>query len=403
MMARSARVASSIGALTLAIFLATMAFVALRPPELPERVEPLDALGLLLGGGPFLVFAALGVLIAASRPQNPIGWMFTASGFLVLFAGFAAEYALYALYTNPGSLPAGAVMAWASTWLWLIGAGLVVLIVLLLPNGRLASRRWRALVWLVVADTAVLALSAAVMLWSFRGLQLLGDLEKVTLSPVAEQIIVIGFPLLLVTLLPATASMLLRFRRARENERQQLKWVAYGIGVLVATTVFSEWIEGMVGIGPSSAASVLVEAIGILAVPLATGVAVLKYRLYDIDLIINRTLVYGALTAVLVLVYLGGVVGVGGLVREMTGQEKNNLVVAASTLAVAGLFRPARIRIQAFIDRRFYRSRYDAQQTIANFSAKMREQIDLDSLTSEMAAVVRETVQPTHVSLWLRS
>jgi hypothetical protein len=139
------------------------------------------------------------------------------------------------------------------------------------------------------------------------------------------------------------------------------------------------------------------------AVPIAAALAILKYRLYDIDLIINRTLVYGALTAVLALVYLGGVVGVGGLVRGMTGQEKNNLVVAASTLAVAGLFRPARSRIQAFIDRRFYRSKYDAQQTIADFSAKMREQIDLDSLTSEMGAVVRDTVQPTHVSLWLRS
>jgi hypothetical protein len=139
------------------------------------------------------------------------------------------------------------------------------------------------------------------------------------------------------------------------------------------------------------------------AVPIAAALAILKYRLYDIDILINQTLVYGVLTAVLALVYLGGVVGVGGLIRGVTGQEKNNLVVAASTLAVASLLRPARSRIQAFIDRRFYRSKYDAQQTIADFSAKMREQIDLDSLISEMSSVIRDTVQPTHVSLWLRS
>jgi hypothetical protein len=390
------------GGLVLALFLATMAFVALRPPQIPRGIESLDALGLLLDSGPFLVFAALGVLIAASRPQNRIGWMFAAIGFLLLFVGFAAEYALYGLYTNPGALPAGAFMAWASIWPWLIGAGLIVLLVLLLPDGRLASRRWRPLAWFVVADTAIMALSAAVLLWSFQGLQLLGDLESKTLSPVAEQIIVIGFPLLLVMLLPATASMVLRFHRARGDERQQLKWVAYGAGVLVMSQVFTVGSD-VTGVRLSSTSSQLIDTIGLVAVPVVVSIAILRHRLYDIDLIIHRTLVYGGLTALLALVYLGGVVGVGGLVRGLTGQERNNLVVAASTLAVAGLFRPARSRIQRFIDRRFYRSKYDAQQTLADFSAKMRDEIDLDSLTSEMTAVVRDTVQPTHVSLWLRS
>ncbi len=181
-----------------------------------------------------------------------------------------------------------------------------------------------------------------------------------------------------------------------------MKWVAYGCGVLVASTVFTEG-SYLTGISLSYPTSQIVDTAGVLAVPVATGVAVLKYRLYDIDLIINRTLVYASLTAVLALTYAGGVVGVGGLVRGVTGQERNTLVVAGSTLAVAGLFRPARARIQGFIDRRFYRSKYDAQQTLADFSARMRDEIDLDSLTSEMAAVVRDTVQPTHVSLWLRS
>jgi hypothetical protein len=156
-------------------------------------------------------------------------------------------------------------------------------------------------------------------------------------------------------------------------------------------------------LGQDNELAALLNGLSALLIPLSVAIAVLRYRLYDIDVVINRTLVYGGLTAVLALVYLSGVVGVGGLVRGMTGQERNNLVVAASTLAVAGLFRPARTRIQAFIDQRFYRSKYNAQRTLADFSAKMREQIDLDGLTSEVVAVVRETVQPTHVSLWLRS
>jgi hypothetical protein len=202
--------------------------------------------------------------------------------------------------------------------------------------------------------------------------------------------------------LPATASMVLRFHRARGDERQQLKWVAYGAGVLVMSQVFTVGSD-VTGVRLSSTSSQLIDTIGLVAVPVVVSIAILRHRLYDIDLIIHRTLVYGGLTALLALVYLGGVVGVGGLVRGLTGQERNNLVVAASTLAVAGLFRPARSRIQRFIDRRFYRSKYDAQQTLADFSAKMRDEIDLDSLTSEMTAVVRDTVQPTHVSLWLRS
>jgi hypothetical protein len=142
--------------------------------------------------------------------------------------------------------------------------------------------------------------------------------------------------------------------------------------------------------------------VGVGSLPVSAGIAILKYRLYDIDLIINRTLVYGALTALLALVYLGGVVGVGGLLRSATRQESNNLVVAGSTLAVAALFRPARARIQGFIDRRFYRRKYDAVRTVEDFSARLRDEVDLEALTSELLVVVRRTMQPTHASLWLR-
>jgi hypothetical protein len=202
----------------------------------------------------------------------------------------------------------------------------------------------------------------------------------------------------------SAASLVARFRRADSGERRQLEWLAYaGMLVIVAASV-SLPLEGALGDdAPLVKLAQVALIIAIIGIPISVAMAILKYRLYDIDLIINRTLVYGALTVVLALIYLVGVVGVGGLVREMTGQEKNNLVVAASTLAVAAAFRPARSRVQAFIDQRFYRNKYDAQQTIADFSSKMRDQIDLDSLTTELAGVVRKTVQPTHVSLWLRS
>jgi hypothetical protein len=397
----AARLAGSFGALALVMFSATVAFVISRPSQLPAGIEPQDPLD-LLGSVAFLVFVGLGVLIAARRSENPIGWMFIAAGSMVLFAGFAWEYALYALYTNPGPLPAGAVMAWAGSWSWVIGAGLIVLAILVFPNGSLATRRWRPLAWFIVADIVVMSLGGGISVWPNRGLALLTDFEDATVSPVGERIFVIGFSLLLLSLLPAAASMLLRFRRARGDERQQLKWVAYGTGVLVATTLFSEWIARMVGISPSSTAFVLVDTLGIMAVPIATGVAVLKYRLYDIDVIVHRTLVYGALTAVLALVYLAGVVGVGGLVRDVTGSESSDVVVAGSTLAVAALFRPARSRIQGFIDRRFYRRKYDAARTLDGFTTTLRDEVDLDEMTSDLLKVVNETMQPTHLSLWLR-
>lgn len=392
----------SIGALTLAMFGAGVALALSRPPQLPEGmgIETLEVR--LLEDVPFLVFAGLGVLIAARRPANPIGWMFAAIGSLLLFSSFAREYALYALHTNPGALPGGAALAWASTWPWLIGVGVFPLVILFFPDGRLPSRRWRVLLWLVIADTAVMAFAAAVLLWPARGLQLVTDLGEATVSPVAEGIIVIGFPLLLVTLPLAAASLLLRFRRARGDERQQLKWVAYGVGVGVASLAFSELDAALTGISVGPLFSVLVDAVGTLAVPVATGVAILRYHLYDIDFLINRTLVYGGLSVVLGLVYISGVFGVGGALRSIAGQENNSLAVAASTLAVAALFRPARARIQGFIDRRFYRHNYDAVQTLEAFSARLRGELNLEALTADLVAVVRDTMQPAHASVWLR-
>jgi hypothetical protein len=392
MTARSAtRLAWFLGALTLALFVVYVALAVSRPARLPPGLEPFEP-GQLLGSVSYLVFAEMGVLIAARRSDNRIGWLFIAIGSLFLFQLFAAEYALYGLYTDPGSLPAGAVMAWASTWPWLIAIGTLALVILLFPNGHLATRRWRPLSWIVVADAAFSSLGVALLLWPDRGLALLGGWEEAGVSPAALRVLVIGFPLLLVTILAAAVSLLLRFRRAPGDERQQLKWVAYGAGVLAASGFYG----AVVGFRGDNSFAFVIDAVGTLALPVTTGVAVMRYRLYDIDVIINRTLVFGALTAILGLSYFAFVAGISSVAGE------SSVTVAGATLVVAALFRPLRQRIQSLIDRRFYRSKYDAEQTIADFSAKLRGEVDLDSLTSEMTAVIHATVQPTHVSLWIR-
>jgi hypothetical protein len=192
----------------------------------------------------------------------------------------------------------------------------------------------------------------------------------------------------------------MRFRRARGEERQQIKWLVY-VGATAAVFLIATWATGENRILGDIGFSFFYLTMG-LGIPAAVGVAIFKYRLYDIDRVINRTLVYGLLTALLVGVYVLAAVGLGSAVRSVTGQENNSLVIAASTLAVAALFGPARRRIQAFIDRRFYRKKYDAARTLEAFSARLREEVDLDSLTGELVRVVRSTMQPVHVSLWLR-
>ena len=395
MKARSAsRLAWFLGALTLAMFIIYVVLGLSRPPQLPPRVTPGEP-ERLLSDVPFLVFAGVGALIAARRPRNPIGWMFIAVGFFLLLPLFATEYALYALYTKPGSLPGGALVAWSATWSWLVGIASLVLAVLLFPDGRLVSRRWRLVALLVVADTALTVLTLAVFLWPLRGLRLVGTWEEAALpeTSTALQVLSVGFPLLILIMLGALLSLLLRFRRSWGEERQQLKWVVYGGCLPLAINV----VTGLATDFGETSFLLLVEAVGVVALPVATGVAVLKYRLYDIDLIINRTLVYLVLTAALGFSYFALVAGISSVAGE------SSLTVAGATLAVAALFQPLRLRIQSLIDRRFYRSKYDAEQTLADFSAKLRDDIDLDHLTAEMAAVVHDTMQPAHFSLWLRT
>ncbi len=344
-----------------------------------------------------LAFPTVGAIIASRRPGNAVGWVFCAIGLCGGAEVFTVEYGIYALVTNPGSLPAGVIATWIGTWIWLPSVTLTITFLLLLfPHGQLLSPRWRPVALLAAAVTIAGTALLAIVPWDLLdpgvpaqnpvGVEGLRDLGIAPPVP----IFMIGIP----TMLLSVASLVLRFRRSRGEERQQLKWFVYA-GVLVVGVL-------LVPLLVPGAASSLLQLLVMPSLPVAAGIAILRYQLYDIDRIINRTLVYGVLTAVLVLVYIGSVVALRGLLFGFTGRS-SQLTIVASTLLIAALFNPLRRYIQAFIDRRFYRRKYDAAKTLTDFSAKLRDEVDLDGLTGDLVAVVRETVQPTHVSIWLRA
>ena len=345
-----------------------------------------------------LAFSTVGALIGSRRPENPIGWLFCSGAFAWILGELALEYGVYALITAPGTLPVGVWAAWFGGWARGMGWFLIVAFLLLLfPNGRLPSPRWRPVLWGAVGYVGFFT----VVIW----LSPVSNDTRLAFvrNPLRLEIEIINFllellyltiPLLLVA---GAAAVIVRFRRSGGAERQQLKWFAYAVAVMFILFVlwFSLALVGLVAVGA------LVFSVPLMGLPIAVGVAILRHRLYDIDLLVNRTLVYGALTALLAATYLGGVVLMQGTFRVLTGQE-SQLAIVASTLLIAALFVPLRRRVQFFIDRRFYRRRYDAVRTLQDFSSRLRERTDLDNLNTALLLVVRETVQPSHVSLWLR-
>jgi hypothetical protein len=349
-----------------------------------------------------LAFPTVGALVASRRPENPIGWIFCGTGLLYGVQAFASGYADYAL-------PGGEFMAWISGWIGVPVLPLAgVLLVLLFPNGKLLSRKWQPVVWMAACGSAMLALGAALdpgsLLFQptfdnplgFGGdIGKLGPSESIDAGGVVEILVRVGFFFVLVSWLFAVAAMITRMDQARGAERQQLKWFVYTVVLLVVG-----FLAALLGFGQHSVAWNLgIAAFNFL--PIAAGIAILRYRLYDIDVVINRTLVYGVLTAALALVYVGSIVLLQGLFRALTG-ETSQLAVVASTLAIAALFVPLRRRVQAFIDRRFYRRKYDMATTLQAFNVRLRNDVDLDSVADDLVEVVRETMQPAHVSLWLR-
>jgi hypothetical protein len=345
----------------------------------------------------------VGALIASRRPANPVGWIICSIGLIAGLEHFTAEYAIYGLLVKPGSLPVGEAAAWLASWLWVPGSGLLVFLLLLFPDGQLPSHRWRPFAWLTAA-----ALGAGTVSWAF----LPGPIDG--LGPIRNPLGIEGAQSMLglvagvsaalgegLLALVAAASLFLRMRHVARAERQQIKWFTFAVTVVALSFFLTYTVAEPISVGWLSWFSLGVTLIGVLCVPLSIAVAIFRYHLYDIDLLINRTVVYGSLTVVLAAVYLSGVTAVQAIFDALTG-ERSTLAVVASTLLIAALFNPLRRRIQAFIDRRFYRSKYDARKTLEAFSSKLRDETDLDALSDDLVGVVRDTMQPAHVSLWLR-
>jgi len=353
-------------------------------------------------------FSVVGALIASHRPENPIGWIFLAVALCYGLLSAGDEYAIYALLTNPGALPLGAEASWLGQWIWAPGLGLIlVFLPLLFPDGHPPSRRWRPVAWLGGLSIGVAVVSSTILLWPERGLALVTGDESP--SHVYHVLVVfVAEPMILLAGLGAVISLLVRFRRARGDERQQIKWFASAAALtLVWIIVFAFVIVELLVSFERGLPEATIPLSGLLvlpSIPIATGIAVLRYRLYAIDVIINRTLVYGSLTMMLALIYFGGVATTQAIFGAFTGQEEQpQLAVVVSTLVIAALFNPLRRRVQSFIDRRFYRKKYDARKTLESFSAKLRDETDLEALTDDLVGVVKETMQPARVGLWLRT
>jgi hypothetical protein len=344
-------------------------------------------------------YSTVGAIVASRLPGSPIGWLFCAIAFTFGAVHFCAEYAYYTLLAPPGSLLGGEAAAWLTSWAGFLGLGLVVFLDLLFPNGRLPSARWRWFAWFTAIALLPAATLAALSPGRILSTTLHNPLGIEGLPNVSKEVEVFMYALVIV----GASSMLMRLRRAGSVERQQVKWFAYATVVVISGVILKNVVYPMVSVRWLWWVGLILTAVGVVSSPVAMGLAIFRYRLYEIDLIINRTLVYGSLTALLVGVYVGSIVVLQGLLRALTGQEQQpQLAVVISTLVIAALFNPLRRRVQSFIDRRFYRRKYDARKTLEAFSAKLRDETDLDALSGDLVGVVRETMQPAHVSLWLR-
>jgi hypothetical protein len=391
------RIAWSLWALTV-VLTALSLFLLVLNLRYPNTPIPNYWLGNVL----VVIDATVGAIVASRRPENPVGWLLCLSGVAISTSTFTSLYAVYALLARTGTLPAGQASAWIAAWILPIIIGLQISYLLLFPTGRLPSRRWRGLAWLTGAFVVVGVITSAFSSGAYLG----------ALGPIRNPLGIEGFTdvwrFVLVTMAPllygATALLvLMRLRRAVGVERQQLKWFAYAVAIYAAATALNVATFAVDGPRWFALIGVAIFTAAGPAPTIAIGIAILRYRLYDIDVIINRTIVYGSLSAMLVALYFGGVAMTQAIIQALTGREDlPQLAIAASTLVIAALFNPLRRRIQSFIDRRFYRSKYDAAKTLEAFSAKMRDDTDLNTLRSDILAVVRETMQPEHVSLWLR-
>jgi hypothetical protein len=347
-----------------------------------------------------LAFATVGAMVARRVPENPIGWIFCLTGVALGMADFGNQYAEQMLFVSSDPLPGGRTAALLQELGLAPSFGLLSLALVLFPDGRSPFGRWRVVVWLALAGVGLSVIGAALRPGPF--VEPFDDVSNPVGIPgllgLMDSFLGFGFVFTLLSVVLAAFGMRARLRRSRGLEREQLKWLVLAAAVTGVAVVGSLVLYLAAGI---DAGGVVVLGLGFSAFPLAAGAAILRYRLYDIDVVINRTLVYGALTATLALAYLGSVLLLQLALSGVT--ESSGLAVAASTLGVAAFFRPARTRIQAAVDRRFFRSKYDAARTLERFGTRLRNEVDLAALGSELRAVVADTMQPASISLWLRA
>jgi hypothetical protein len=362
---------------------------------------------------PFLAFPVVGALIGSKRPGNPIGWICLIAGLFWMSSAQEDASNAYEL-ARTGEAASSVTLDALTQGIWALPVGLLgIYMILLFPDGRLPSRRWRPFAFFAGAVIVLIPIAFVfdpVPLEGHPGLRNPFGLEQYPWLEIVTTLIALLLPLCILT---SAASLVLRYRRSGAEMREQIKWLAFAasfVGVTYLCVLIGGFLFSAGGPFGRSTTPVWLSLgqnlilVSYASIPTAIGFAVLKYRLYDIDIIINRALVYGPLTISLVAVYLGGVVGAQEAFRTLTGQEHQpQLAVVVSTLAIAALFSPLRRRIQYFIDRRFYRRKYDAARIMAAYGTRLRDEVDLKTLSDDLLAVVRETVQPVHVDLWLRS
>jgi hypothetical protein len=390
----AAWVAWSMCALSLALTASSLMLLVLNMSHPDVPIHPYWTVDTLLAIG----FAPVGaVIVPRISSKNPIGWLFCGIGLLWAVMHFSAQYAIYTLLAVPGSLPASQAAAWMMCWVWVPACGLIVFLLLLFPDGRLPNRRWRWFAWFSLLLTVVGVISQALApgsVYYLRGIH--NPLGVEGLPNVGEQVQTVIFTLIFVS----AGSLFVRWLRASGVERQQLKWFTYSSTLAISGVILTFTISDAIGVLWLEWVGYVVLVVGFIGIPISMGIAILRYRLYNIDFLINRTIVYGLLTAILVALYFCGIVVLQRFFVLLTGQQ-STLAVVASTLLIAALFTPLRRRIQSLIDRRFYRRKYDAAKTLEAFSAQLRNETNLEALSDDLVGVVRETMQPDHVSLWL--
>ena len=378
------------------LFVVGMSGLILLLPRDPNfSRDPAGSVALI---GAFAAFEVVGALVIWRRPGNALGWVLASVGLLAAWGALADTYTDVAYEAGQGAGLVFSASVWISLWYWYPLIGLVLIFTpLLFPDGRPPSSRWWPVAWVAGLDLALITFLAAFReRVEFPGISLDNPLGIPGIEdPETSRLGSVLFGLLLALLVVSLASVVVRFVRSRGVECQQIKWLLFATFLAVSMVLFEELLTEVTG------ESNVPFAVVVALFPLAIAVAILRYRLYDIDVIINRTLVYGALTATLGLVYFGGVTLLQGVLRGLASHE-SSFAVVVSTLAIAALFNPLRRRIQEFIDRRFYRRKYDATKTLEAFSVRLRDRVDLDDLNRDLVSILEETMQPAHASLWLR-